>query len=310
MATYFIGIDGGGTSTRAILANAAGDVIGRGKAGPSALGQGIAQAWEQLQAAIRLAFESAQRDLPEWSECAIGAGLSGVSHQPWRDEFLSRNPGFGRVLVETDSFAMLVGAHRGQPGGVVIAGTGSIGEAWLANGDRPRVGGWGFPIGDEGSGAWLGWSAIKHLHAVVDGYQPQGTLASALFERFGVASAQALDARNKIQLFCKASGQFEYAQLAKTVFDCEASDAVAAQLLSQAVDALAHIAIALDATQSLPMAFCGSIAERLSERLPQRVAQRVVTPALDAAHGALHLILKQQSSSVAAHLATHPAVHS
>ena len=56
MVEFLIGVDGGGTTTRALLARRDGAVIGQGRAGPSALGQGIAKAWEQIQVAIRQAF--------------------------------------------------------------------------------------------------------------------------------------------------------------------------------------------------------------------------------------------------------------
>jgi glucosamine kinase len=291
MVEYYIGIDGGGTSTRAVVARASEPLreLGRGVAGPSALGQGITQAWQQIHIAIQTAFQQANIVKPDWQQCALAAGLSGVSHQPYRDEFAAKEPGLAKLLVETDSFTMLSGAHAGKPGGVVISGTGSIGEAVLADGKRLRVGGWGFPIGDEGSGAWLGWNTMQHVHAVIDGHVPAGALAHAVFAKIGT-SIDASNVRGAVQTWCKASAQFEYAQLAKLVFEAEPTDAVAAALLDRAVNSLAQIALALDKQQQLPIAFCGSIAERLSPRLPASLQARVVKPAMDAAHGAIVLL--------------------
>src|SRR5690606_18187372 len=97
---------------------------GRGASGPSALGQGIAQAWDNVLDGVRRAFADAGVAVPPWSRCALAAGLSGVSHAPWREAFLARDPGLAWLDAETDSFTMLLGAHGGQPGAIVIAGTG------------------------------------------------------------------------------------------------------------------------------------------------------------------------------------------
>ncbi len=282
MVEFEIGIDGGGTGSRAVLARTGGEVIGRGAAGPSALGQGITSAWEQLIIAIRAAFADAGLAVAPWSACVLGAGLSGVSHQPYRDEFLARNPGFAKLLVETDSYTMLLGAHDGEPGAVVIAGTGSIGEALLADGSRVRVGGWGFPIGDEGSGAWLGWNAMQLAHRALDGIEVKGALVHAIYERCGKE-------RQALQAWCKAAGQFEFAQLARLVFENEAADHAAVKLLNNVVTSIEAIAKALDATEKLPVAVCGSIGQRLLPRL-LALQQRAVNPAHDAAVGALNLI--------------------
>src|SRR5262245_33588931 len=121
MVDYLIGIDGGGSGTRALVQRVHGETVGTGSAGPSALGQGVPQAWDNVQAAARLAFESAGLPIPTWNRCALAAGLSGVSHAPWREAFLAADPGFARLEAETDSFTMLLGAHGGRPGAIVIA---------------------------------------------------------------------------------------------------------------------------------------------------------------------------------------------
>ena len=94
MVEFLVGVDGGGTATRALVARRDGRVLGQGQAGPSALGQGIPAAWTQVTLAISNAFASANLPLPGWDCCAVGAGLSGVSNRPWRDEFVARNIGF------------------------------------------------------------------------------------------------------------------------------------------------------------------------------------------------------------------------
>jgi glucosamine kinase len=283
MVEFLLGVDGGGTSTRALLARRDGRVIGQGQAGPSALGQGITQAWTQVELAIRQAFESARLPVPAWDRCALGAGLSGVSNRPWRDAFVARNIGFARLEAETDSYTMLLGAHGGRPGAIIAAGTGSMGEVLRADGSRFTVGGWGFPVSDEGSGAWLGLRAVRLAQCALDGRVNTGTLARHVWAVCGAD-------RDTLQAWCDHAGQFAYAQLAPAVFDAEASDPAAAQLLSRAVSELEAIALALDPQGGLPLAVCGSVGRRLAERLAPAFRSRLVEAADGPAAGALTLI--------------------
>jgi glucosamine kinase len=283
MIDFLIGIDGGGTATRALLARRNGPVIGQGYAGPSALGQGITQAWTNVETAIRQAFDSAGLAVPDWQRCAVGAGLSGVSNRPLRDEFVARNIGFARLEAETDSFTMLLGAHGGRPGAIVVAGTGSMGEVLNPDGSRFTVGGFGFPVSDEGSGAWLGLRAVRHAQCAIDGRANGGPLARHVWMTCGPD-------RDALQAWCDRAGQFAYAQLAPAVFSAEAGDPAAAQLLARAVSALEAIALALDPQGGLPLAMCGSVGRRLAERLAPAIRSRLVDAADGPTAGALTLI--------------------
>jgi glucosamine kinase len=283
MVEFLVGVDGGGTATRALLARRDGPVLGQGQAGPSALGQGIPAAWKQVELAITKAFASAGLVLPGWDRCAVGAGLSGVSNRPWRDEFVATNIGFATLVAETDSFTMLLGAHGGRPGAIVAAGTGSIGEVLRPDGSRFCVGGWGFPVSDEGSGAWLGLRAVRLAQRAMDGRINAGPLVRHVWATCG-------GDRDALQAWCDHAGQFAYAQLAPAIFSHEGVDPAAAQLLSKAASSLDEIALALDPQGSLPLAVCGSVGRRLAERLSPAVRSRLVDAADGPAAGALTLI--------------------
>ena len=139
MIAYLIGVDGGGTGTRVRIADRSGTLLAQGSAGPSALGQGVEAAWEHILSAIQAAFHSVGQSTPSWSECAMGAGLSGISNLPRRDRFLVMNPGFARIALESDAYTALLAAHGGRPGAMVASGTGSVGEVLYANGTRKQV---------------------------------------------------------------------------------------------------------------------------------------------------------------------------
>ena len=283
MVDYLIGVDGGGSGTRVLVQRSSGALVGSGEAGPSALGQGVVKAWRNIELAVRAAFDQGSVALPGWAHCALAAGLSGVTRRPLREAFQNADPGLARLELESDAFAMLLGAHGGQPGVILIAGTGSIAEALRADGSRATVGGWGFPVGDEGSGAWLGLQAVHHAQAAMDGRVNAGTLSRRVWMHCG-------DERDSLQDWCAGAGQFEYAQLARAVFDCEATDPFAAALLLRAVEALEDLTLAIDPRGRLPVAAAGSIAERLAPRMRPALRNRLVPAKENAVAGALTLI--------------------
>lgn len=280
---FHIGIDGGGTGTRARVCTASGQTLAQGEAGPSSLSHGVAGAWQQILAAVGRAFAQSQVDEPPWADCALAAGLAGANDPAQAAEFRALNPGFAPLVLDTDSFTALVGAHAGRPGLVLVAGTGSVAEAWRPDGARLIAGGWGFPVGDEGSGAWLGLQAVRLAQQVLDGRAAGGPLAEA------ICAATGRDTDSMLA-WCAQARQTAYASLAPLVFEHEARDPRAAALLQAAVDELAALVQALDPSAALPVVCSGSIARRLQPRLPAALAARCVEPAGDAADGALHLL--------------------
>ena len=280
---YVIGVDGGGTGTRARLTSTQGEVLGNAAAGPSALGQGIEAAWTHILRAIDGAFSAAGVAAPPPHECALGLGLSGANVRTRYDALLRIANQFGRIALDTDAYTTLLGAHEGRPGAVVAAGTGSVGEALRHDGTRVSVGGWGFPVGDEGSGAWLGLHAIRRAHHAFDGRAPSGPLVEAIRRAAG-------DTRDALLAWGEGAGQNEYGQLAPLVFDADAADPWAAGLLDAAARSLEEMAAALDPDGQLPLVVCGSIGRRLEPRFAVPIRSRMVQPAGDAVDGALCLI--------------------
>jgi glucosamine kinase len=279
---YLIGIDGGGTGTRARLGDVQGRVLATGHAGPSALGQGVQQAWQHVEQALNDASRQAGLEPLQFGQCAIALGLSGAHVASRRQAFLASAPAFGHLSLFDDGSTTLHGALRGAPGAVIAAGTGSIGEALRPDGRRVTVGGWGFGVGDEGSGAWLGMRAMRVAHRVQDGRLPSGPLAEAMF---GVAGRD----RAALLAWAECSGQAAYASLAPLVFELETRDDAAARLVEHAVQALESMAAALDPSGRLPLVVTGSVGLRLRPRLGAALQARLVEPAGDAADGALWL---------------------
>ena len=282
---YVIGIDGGGTGTRARLTRTDGEVMSSAHAGPSALGQGVLQAWENISRAIEESFQIANVHGWRPEECAVGLGLAGAIVAKHRRDFMEAANRFGKIELASDGYTTLLGAHGGRPGVVVAAGTGSIGEALRDGGEHVSIGGWGYPVGDDGSGAWIGMRAMREAQRASDGHgrTPAGPLVHAIWSVAG-------NSREALLAWGERAGQHAYAALAPLVFDTEASDPKAAQLLNDAAQALDAIALALDPDGLLPLVVTGSIGQRLQPRLAPSVRARLVVPAGDAIDGALRLI--------------------
>lgn len=287
MIEFFIGVDGGGSGTRVRLARADGTEIAEGASGPSGLMHGIAKAWAAVASAAADAFRNAGLDLPANHKIAIGLGLAGVHNKQWAAEFVAANPGYAQVALESDGHTTVLGAHRGQPGAIIALGTGSVGEIKLPDGRHVEVGGWGFPAGDEASGAWMGLRAINHVQQVLDGRMPANAFATDVANACGGDSAEP---RNQIQNWLAQATQTNYAQLARVVLQHGESDDTARGILLEAGRQVQLVANALDASGSLPIALCGGLAAPLRPYLPVSMLKRIVNPHGDSAAGALRLI--------------------
>ncbi|KER69623.1 ATPase [Burkholderia cepacia] len=280
---FAIGIDGGGTGTRAVLADRHGRELAQGRGGPSGLGLGIERAWASIGAACANAFTQAGLAF-NWSQCALGCGLAGVNNAAWLAAFRAQAP-LGALAVESDAYTTVVGAHGGAPGLIVALGTGSIAAALDAAGVCRIAGGFGFPSGDEASGAWLGVRALAYAQQALDGRVPRDAFASALLAETGAQDRDAL-----VQWSCDAN-QTIYARLAPIVF-AHRSHPVAGALIAQAGDEIGKMIDALDPQQALPVALCGGLADALAPAVPARHAARLRAPLEDSAHGALRLALQ------------------
>ena len=283
MIEYLIGVDGGGTGTRVRLARADGTELAQASSGPSGLALGIANAWAAVDQAVGQAFAAAGIDQPARARAAIGLGLAGVHNKQWAAQFVAANPGYAAIVLDTDGFTTLVGAHHGRPGTIVAIGTGSVGEALLPNGEKREVSGWGFPAGDEASGGWIGLRAIGYVEQVLDGRKTGGPFARAVIDACG-------GNRDAIQLWLGQATQTSYAGLARLVIAHGQSDAVAREILLAAGREVACMAVALDPSRELPLALCGGLGAPLRAYLPRDLLARCVEPQGDSASGALRMI--------------------
>jgi glucosamine kinase len=280
---YLVGVDGGGSGTRARLARADGTPLASGSAGPSGLGLGIVNAWLAIEAAVAQAFAAAGLDHPGHHVVALALGVAGANNPAWAAKLRATQPGYRVLLIETDAYSTLVGAFSGQPGAVIALGTGSVGMARFADGTRREAGGWGFPSGDEGSGAWLGLRALSHTQKCLDGRLPGGDLARSVLQACGGSPQGLLD-------WSTRATQTAYAGLAPLVLAHAADDPAARTLVALSAREVESLALALDPAAQLPLALCGGLGQAMREHLAPALRARIVAPKGDSALGALWLI--------------------
>ena len=191
--SLFLGIDGGGTKTRAVLIDSAAAVQGEGASGGSnPVRVGFDEAIHNVRTAADEAYaNSSAKSSDVVSACIAIAGISHPIHFNAMKAALTVILPFSFELV-TDAEAALVGALDGKPGVVVIAGTGSIAIGVNESGMEARAGGWGPVISDEGSGYDIARRALRAVAAAFDGRAPATSLTELLLSRLGIANAAEL----------------------------------------------------------------------------------------------------------------------
>lgn len=277
-----LGVDGGGTQCRARLGDATGAKLGEATAGPANIRFGLEHSFSAiLQATTECLVQAglSSKDSSRITACLALAGASEPQHLAAARDY--PHP-FRRAIVTTDAHAACVGAHGGRDGGIIIIGTGSIGWA-ERRGLHHRIGGWGWPVSDEGSGAWLGHEALRRVLWAYDGRIEWSPMLRALFARFEQ------DPHAILQWTVNASPR-DLGSIAPLIVEHAAqNDRVGRELLQMAashIDALAERLIAIG-TQRLSLV--GGLAEHVAPWLSDLTKSHLVAPKGDALDGALHL---------------------
>jgi glucosamine kinase len=180
---FFLGVDGGGTGCRARIEDEAGTVIGQGLSGPATTRLGIDEAWASVSRAFGAAIEEAGFGSADIARIRAGIGLAGIGRKGALEALMAIAHPFASIDFVSDGVGACLGAHSGQDGAIVIAGTGSIGLGFVDGRDL-RVGGYGFPISDEGSGAALGLKVVQLALRAHDGRHERTALLSEVMQRF------------------------------------------------------------------------------------------------------------------------------
>ncbi len=191
----WIGVDGGGTRSRAMAGDAQGRELGAAGGGPGLIDAGDpGGAVREVAAVVRAAAEAAGVELPVRG---LWAGLAGSGHEAARtaaEEGL-RDLGLAdRVAVGSDVDAAHADAFGTGAGMLLVVGTGSIVRAVDPLGEVLTVGGWGALLGDEGSGYRIGLDGVRAVLRSADGREPETALTAGLLSSTGTAGPASLAA--------------------------------------------------------------------------------------------------------------------
>jgi N-acetylglucosamine kinase-like BadF-type ATPase len=243
-APCFLGIDGGGTKTHAIITTASYKIIGEGFSGASnPVRVGFDTAVANINQALKQACEQAHitpHDIA--AGCAAIAGISHPIHYHTMRKALDARLALDHLELVTDARAALEGALDGRQGIVLIAGTGSIAMGMNEARQVERSGGWGPTLGDEGSGYDIARQALKAVAASFDGRAPRTLLTERICRELGILSAKDLPG----VIYNNDEASTQIASLARLVADAAAEgDGVAQQILAQAGRDLGELAISV-----------------------------------------------------------------
>ena len=240
MALY-LGIDGGGTSTRALLCDERGRVLGSGTGGvANHLHAGWDGATESLRAATTTAFAAAGLKPAPCTAAFLGmaATASDEARTQWREITLQLGLAIApeAIGIDHDIRIALAGGLAGRPGIALIAGTGSSCYGRTADGATWQAGGWGSILDDGGGGYWLGLRTVGAAIRAQDGRGPATALREHVLARLHVSNLREIVTR----LHDGSLARHQMARLAEDVMSCAtAGDPAAQELLARGAGELA-----------------------------------------------------------------------
>jgi len=237
-----MGVDGGNSTCRVVLADSKGRVLGYGKSGPaSADGVDVETTTMHIHEAASAAWKDAGQSPQPVS--ASFWGMAGVVSEPDRD--LIRKIVAGLKISDPNSLGIdhdiriaLSGGLGNQPGIALIVGTGCSCYGRSKTGYSLRVGGWGHILDDGGSSYYLGLEAIKAVVRSSDGRKSATSLTSHVLDHFGIDDVQEI----MHQVYSKGAEKSVIAALAPTVLEeAQNGDAIASEIVIAGFDELATL---------------------------------------------------------------------
>ncbi len=247
----FVGVDGGGTKTLALLANEQGELLGRGQGGTANYqSAGEEAALAAIERAVDAAFTAA--GIPPRPPDALCLGLAGVDRpddralfERWLAEHMPQATG---VVVNDADLLLAAGTPEGW-GVAVICGTGAIAVGRRADGVGDRADGWGYLLGDAGSGYAIGRATLRAVMRAADGRGPATSLTETVLAHWGLAIPDDLIDR----VYRKPLAPKDVARLAVLAEQAaQAGDTVALALIEKAGRDLAESAATVVRKLALP----------------------------------------------------------
>ncbi|MET2829948.1 N-acetylglucosamine kinase [Mesorhizobium shangrilense] len=278
---FVLGIDGGGTSCRAALATADGTVVGRAKSGAANIRTDLTGARTNIVEAARQAFIAAGQDPDLIPQTPAILGLAGANVGTYRQQLEAILP-FSISRVETDAEIALEGAVGSGDGAMAILGTGT---AYMArkNGQSRAIGGWGFQVGDQGSGARIGRDLLEQTLLAYDGVREGSPLTDSMLAVFRNNPEDVVE-------FTTNAKPGDFGGFAPKVFEHAAKgDSVANWIVDKSIADVEASLGALDLAGDAPLCLLGGLAPLYAPRLSVRYQALLKPPLDDALGGAVQM---------------------
>ena len=283
-AKYFLGVDGGGSRCRARIRNLDGTMLGESVGGSSNIYQNFTGALNNI---ISTAADAAKSAGLETSELHAGLGLAGLVTSLGADRIAAAKLPFASVTSDNDAYVACMGAFGGGDGGIVIAGTGSIGFALIGD-TRHMVGGWGFALGDHGSGAWTGHHAVRRAALAIDGLLQPTPLIDTVLTKVG-------QTRFELSRWSERATPKDYGQMAPLVFESASKgDVVGMTIVIEGAQAISNLARALLSRGAGRVCLLGGLKDVYPPYLDGDVKRALIAPHADAIDGAIMMARRSQ----------------
>ncbi len=298
---YFLGIDGGQSSTIALIADEQGRVVGRGVGGPCNHATGEAGRTKFFAAVTECLEEACRRAGLERASLVFQAACLGFSGGAAdKDGYARELIASRRFHITHDAEIALTGATAGEPGIIVIAGTGSIAYGRNLAGRTARAGGWGYVFGDEGGAFDITRRALRAALRLEEGWGPGTCLREMLLEATGAPDANGL----LHSFYTPEFTRQQIAGLSKLVSKAaEGGDEIAVQILLDSALELVNYAEGVFRTLFMPgervqVAHAGGVfqstllRQRFSALVETKLGLRATKPLTSPAAGALLTALR------------------
>lgn len=282
--TLYLGIDGGGTSCRARLTDNEGNIIGYGEAGSANVYQNPEKTLVSIMDAVNLAIKEAGLSNDDLKRIDAGLGLAGAELKTSQTFLNNWDHPFNSAKFTNDAHIACLGAHEGRDGALLITGTGIAG--WTIKGDQSKMlSGFGFPLADFGSGAWLGLQTLQATLRVADGIKEASPLTDAILSQFD-------NDPREITIWSLDAKSGDYGKFSKTATEYFAKgDAIATELVNLQVKEVNDM-LKVMASGEKSVVMLGGLTSYIIDLLPSETQALLTDAKGDALAGAL--LLAQQ----------------
>jgi len=281
---HILAIDGGGTKTRAVLAQSEGRQLAQVTGEFSNLTSDFDGSLRNIEAVISAVYHAANVPLDSRADDVAIIGSAGANVGDVADQ-LAAALRFAAVRVMSDREITVAGILADGDGTLAQVGTGSFFVS-RHKGQLKQVGGWGLQLGDECSGAWLGRELLRLTLRAHDGLVGTTDLLARTLARFN-------NSPSDIVLFGKSATPQQYGAFAPAIFDAhEAGDRGAAMIIDRARHDLETILRSIGVIKTGKLYLNGSVGERYAALLSEDIRKLVLPHSGDGLSGAVSLGLK------------------